>query len=234
MWTGKNDIRIRYVWTRILWKTEIKISVFKNVRILVDKASFYVRVQVFQKPQLSIRFNLLQFCPSMPSFIYAVFLILSFNVLSGYFMFRKKLTTDPPVWISINSVTNRNTKQHQSINLLINVLWLNVVSSCYDGVIINQRNASWFHKVSNYQKKPTSCKHVPSIHNDHKSYSALGLSQQRIKLSFVVVEIKKSTCPKLKFTKQIIVTWLNTFAAHLTVNILSSVLQKHDIHKTNR
>ena len=33
----------------------------------------------------------------MPSFIYAVFLILSFNVLSGYFMFRKKLTTDPPV-----------------------------------------------------------------------------------------------------------------------------------------
>ena len=188
MWTGKNDIRIRYVWTRILWKTEIKISVFKNVRILVDKASFYVRVQVFQKPQLSIRFNLLQFCPSMPSFIYAVFLILSFNVLSGYFMFRKKLTTDPPVWISINSVTNRNTKQHQSINLLINALWLNVVSSCYDGVIINQRNASWFHKVSNYQKKPTSCKHVPSIHNDHKSYSALGLSQQRIKLSFVVVE----------------------------------------------
>ena len=90
-------IRIRYVWTRMFSKTEKKISVFINDRILVDEALFYVRGQAFQIPQFSIHFNLLQFCPSVPSFIYAVFLIASFNVLSGYFMFRKNLTTDPPV-----------------------------------------------------------------------------------------------------------------------------------------
>ena len=48
-WCGRvKTIRIRYVWTRTFSKTEKKI--FKNVRILVDEASFYVRDQVFQKP----------------------------------------------------------------------------------------------------------------------------------------------------------------------------------------
>ena len=32
-------IQVRYVWTRVFSKTEKKISVFKNIRIHVDRAS---------------------------------------------------------------------------------------------------------------------------------------------------------------------------------------------------
>ena len=114
-WCGRvKTIRIRYVWTRIFSKTKKKISVFINDRILVDEASFYVRSQVFQIPQFSIHFNLLQFCPSVPSFIYAVLLIPSFNVLSGYFMFRKKFDDRSPRMNYSKFRDNKNTKQHHN------------------------------------------------------------------------------------------------------------------------
>ena len=41
----------------------------------------------FSKTTISIRFNLLQVCPSMPIFVFIVLLMPSFYVLSGYFPF---------------------------------------------------------------------------------------------------------------------------------------------------
>ena len=43
------------------------------------------RLRTFQKPTISIHFNLLQVCPSVPRFLFAVLLISSFNILSDYF-----------------------------------------------------------------------------------------------------------------------------------------------------
>ena len=40
----------------------------------------------FQKPTISIRFNLLQVFPSVPTFVLAVLRISSFNVLRDYFL----------------------------------------------------------------------------------------------------------------------------------------------------
>ena len=40
----------------------------------------------FQKPTISIRFNLLQVFPSVPTFVFAVLLISSFKVLRDYFL----------------------------------------------------------------------------------------------------------------------------------------------------
>ena len=47
-----------------------------------------VRLRRFQKRTISVRFNLLQVCPSMPTFVFTVLLITFysyFNVLIGYF-----------------------------------------------------------------------------------------------------------------------------------------------------
>ena len=41
--------------------------------------------KVFKKTTVPIHFNLPHVCPSVPSFIFAVLFIPSFNFLSGYF-----------------------------------------------------------------------------------------------------------------------------------------------------
>ena len=42
-----------------------------------------------------MRFNLLQICPSVPSFVYAVLLVLSFNIFSVFFSLLLNLGADP-------------------------------------------------------------------------------------------------------------------------------------------
>ena len=56
---------------------------------------------LFQKPTSSVRFNLLQVCPSVPSFVFAVLLLIpSFNVMSDYqFHVSLSLGTIPTVRI---------------------------------------------------------------------------------------------------------------------------------------
>jgi len=46
-----------------------------------------VRLTSFQNPTTEIRFNLLQVCPSVSTFVFAVLLMPSFNVLSDCFLF---------------------------------------------------------------------------------------------------------------------------------------------------
>ena len=43
------------------------------------------RLRSLQKSTILIRFNLLPVCPSVPTFVFAVLLIPSFNILSDYF-----------------------------------------------------------------------------------------------------------------------------------------------------
>ena len=57
----------------ISYGTNNKIEEFENV----------LRLTSFQKPQLQSVF--LQVCPSVPPFVFAVLIIPSFDVLSGYF-----------------------------------------------------------------------------------------------------------------------------------------------------
>lgn len=131
----------------------------------------------------------------MPSLVHAVFFTPSFNVLSGYFCFVNiyrqlllfefyKFRGTPPLacdWLGkfARNLFNQSSAQRSNtkiINKPINQR--SVVEGCFlfcDGTIINQRNASWFHKRSYYLRRPTFCKHVPSIHNHRKSYSAQGL-----------------------------------------------------------
>ena len=54
---------------------------------------------------IAIRFNLLQFRPSAPSFVFAGLFMPSFNVLSGCFQVSLNLRAVSTVWISINFVT---------------------------------------------------------------------------------------------------------------------------------
>ena len=58
-----------------------------------------------QKPAILIRFNLLQVCPSVPTFVIAVLLIPSFNILSDYFYVSPNLVAVPIVRILIKFVT---------------------------------------------------------------------------------------------------------------------------------
>ena len=57
--------------------TTAKLNFKKPVRLLTS----------FQKPEISIPFNLFQVCPSISTFSFALLLIPSFHVLSDYFMF---------------------------------------------------------------------------------------------------------------------------------------------------
>ena len=64
-----------------------------------------VRLTSFQKPTISIRFNLLQVCPSMSTFVFALLLISFFNVLSDYFYVSLNLMAVHTVRILIKFVT---------------------------------------------------------------------------------------------------------------------------------
>ena len=48
------------------------------------KKGYRTRLVKFSKTAIAICFNLLQVCPSVSSFVFTVFFILSFNSLSGY------------------------------------------------------------------------------------------------------------------------------------------------------
>ena len=56
----------------------------------------------FQKPTTAIRFNLLEVCPSVPPFVFAVLFLPSFNVLSCYFCVLLNLEAAPRVRIFDN------------------------------------------------------------------------------------------------------------------------------------
>ena len=64
----------------------------KNVWCLTTKINFekLLGVTRFKKPTISIRFNLLQVCPSVLPFVFSVLKIPSFNVLSDYVYVWKK------------------------------------------------------------------------------------------------------------------------------------------------
>ena len=56
----------------------------------------------FQKPTTANRFNLLEVCPSVPPFVFAVLFLPSFNVLSCYFCVLLNLEAVPRVRIFDN------------------------------------------------------------------------------------------------------------------------------------
>ena len=59
----------------------------------------------FSKSAIAIQFNLLQICPSMPSFLYAMLFIPCFNILRSYFHDSLNTVAFPTVRIAINFVT---------------------------------------------------------------------------------------------------------------------------------
>ena len=58
--------------------------------MLVEKllANDMMTVSCQTKSTIVIRFNLFQVCPPVSFFVFAVFFIVSFNVINGDFMFR--------------------------------------------------------------------------------------------------------------------------------------------------
>ena len=64
-----------------------------------------VRLTSFQKPTISLLFNLLRVCPSTSSSIFAVLFILSSNALKYYFYVSLNVAAVPTVRILINFVT---------------------------------------------------------------------------------------------------------------------------------
>ena len=64
-----------------------------------------VRLRSLQKPEILVRFDLLPVCPSVPTFVFAVLLIPSFNILSDYFYVSLNLVAVPTVIILIEFVT---------------------------------------------------------------------------------------------------------------------------------
>ena len=64
-----------------------------------------VRLRSLQKPAIFIRFNLLPVRPSVPTFVFAVLLIPSFNILSDYFYVSPNLVAVPIVRILIKFKT---------------------------------------------------------------------------------------------------------------------------------
>jgi len=66
----------------------------------------------FQKPTISIRFNLLQVCPSGPPFVLAVLFILSFKFLRDY------------VYVSLNFVAVPRVRI--LTKFLTQLLWLSI------------------------------------------------------------------------------------------------------------
>ena len=64
-----------------------------------------VSLRSLQKPAILIRFNLLQVCPPLPTFVFAVLLIPSFNILKDYFFVSPNLVAVPIVRILIKFVT---------------------------------------------------------------------------------------------------------------------------------
>ena len=65
-----------------------------------------VRLRSFQKSAILIRFSLLPVCPSVPTFEFAVLLLIpSFNILSCYFFVSPSLVAVPIVRILIQFKT---------------------------------------------------------------------------------------------------------------------------------
>ena len=65
-----------------------------------------VSLRSLQKPAILIRFNLLQVCPSVLTFVFAVLLIPSFNILRDYFFVSLNLEAVPIVRILIKFKTD--------------------------------------------------------------------------------------------------------------------------------
>ena len=64
-----------------------------------------VSLRSLQKPAILIRFNLLQVCPPVPTFVLPVLLIPSFNIFKDYFFVSFNLVAVPIVRILIKFVT---------------------------------------------------------------------------------------------------------------------------------
>ena len=64
-----------------------------------------VSLRSLQKPAILIRFNLLQVCPLVPTFVFAALLIPSFNIFKDYFFVSLNLVAVPIVRILIKFVT---------------------------------------------------------------------------------------------------------------------------------
>ena len=64
-----------------------------------------VRLRSLQKPAILVPFNILPVCPSVLTFVFAVLLIPSFNILSDYFYVSLNLEAVPIVRILIKFKT---------------------------------------------------------------------------------------------------------------------------------
>ena len=80
-------------------------SIISNVTNNTNEHWKTVRLTSFQNPTTEIRFNLLHVCPFVPTFVFAVLLLPSFNVLSGYFFVSLNSVAVPTVRILIEFVT---------------------------------------------------------------------------------------------------------------------------------
>ena len=72
---------------------------------LINNKNHLVRLTSFQKPTISLLFNLLQVWPSKSTSIFAVLFILSFNALNYYFYVSLNVAAVSTVRIFINFVT---------------------------------------------------------------------------------------------------------------------------------
>ena len=81
-------------------------SFLSNITINKNELWKTVRVTSFQKHNFNISFNLLQVCPSVHTFVFAVLLIPLCNVLSDYFQVSFNLVAGPTVRIKIHDMAS--------------------------------------------------------------------------------------------------------------------------------
>ena len=77
------------------------IKSFKQIRLTLKT----VQPNSISKAHITIRFNLLHFWPSVPSFVFAVLLKCSFSVLSGYFYISPNFMVISHAYIRLKAVT---------------------------------------------------------------------------------------------------------------------------------
>ena len=74
--------------------------------IISGRQTLQLQTKTKTKTTILIRFNLLQFCPSLPPCMFVVLFMPPFNVLTGYFFASLNLVADPSV---LNTDTFRDT-----------------------------------------------------------------------------------------------------------------------------
>ena len=89
-------------------------SVVSNQTLQTKKIKYEILTN-FQKPTILIRLNLLQVCPSMPTFVFAVKLIPSYNVFSDSFYVSPNFEMGLTVTVLINHFKQLHRQPHDQL-----------------------------------------------------------------------------------------------------------------------